>query len=400
MAIDIRIAQTAVENLIRDTILYALGWRLPAVASVAALRAVTTQGASGTARTNDDLIAITGGPSVISYRWSATSTAADNGSSVIKPNDVTANGRWLQWTSPIYFALTPGNNSNTLDQFSTGYLRRVILLDNPMGEDDIMNLLGGAIPAVVIECHGDDPEDAEQITGDQWWTNYNLTITSISENLRDYRQAAQGSAVSGETTPGTNTIDGWIKALLAGTQLNQLLDGIRNVRIGHGENWRSDFGQRRVMRARDIAVMVTEEYPNSPNEIGDATDITAQAHMTALDQAGDAFDANNYLAAGCAVVPATGLTQPVTAGSAVIAGSTVTYAGQNQTFPAYSDTYRDLLPNGLMVFTSVTNNGAVPAVAATALRIGVTRTGASGVLTDQILAATSTLYGPQYDFPV
>lgn len=400
MALDVRTAQTELENAIRDAVLYALGARLPAVASVAALRAVKTQGASGSMRANDDLIAVVvGGVVSAAYRWVSTSTAADDGDTWVKPDDVAANGRWHRWTSPLRIAFDVGGNSQYLHEIQSGPLSRVLVFDKGMSDDVMLSLVSGKMPAVVIEAAGDDPVDATENTGHRWFTEFHFDVYVLNEQLRDRREAAQGSAVSGETKPGANTIDGWIQALLGGTQMHAVIDGIRNVRVGHGYNSTSELGQRRVVRSRAYSFLVTEGHPNAPNDTGPAEEVDTQQNMADLgDEEGVNLD--SYLVDGMDVIEGAGLTKAVRAGSAVIATATVNYAGQLYTFVANRDTYRDLMPDGTMTFVVVDTNEAAPAMTPTALRIGVTRTDGSGVVSDRITAERYAPYGNPIQTPL
>jgi hypothetical protein len=358
---------------------------------------MATQGASSTIRTEDDLVAVVvGGLVTAAFRWSAISTDADDGVSVIKPDDVTANGRWLAWTSPLRLAPVVGGNSFYLHELATGPLQRVIILDKTMTEDEINRLIFGQVPSVVIEATEDKPDDATYATGHLWYIDYTFTVSTVAQNLRDRREHAQGSEVATDVDPGANTIDGLIMALLGGTQLESVVDGIRNIQIGRGHNWESEMGQRRVVRSRVFTVQATGEYPAAPNDAGPAETVDLQAELTDLNEAPPPFDAVNYVIRGMTVPAEPGLVQLVSAGDAVIAEAPVSYTGTVRAFPAYSDTYRDLLPDGSMVFVVVAAQAEEPDVTPTALRIGVCRTDGSGVVSDRYVAASREPYGPVY----
>lgn len=398
MPLDIRVAQTVLENAIRDAILLAMGERLPAVANVAGLRAIITIGETTSTRTNDDLaVIVVGGLVTASYRWSATSAAADNGGSVVRPNDVpsTQPGRWLQWSSTLRFSPVVGGPSFYLHELASGVLQRVIILDRSMDHDEIAALIQGRVPSVVIEATGDSPNDLTMQTGYRWDTLYEFKVSTIAQNLRDYREHAQDSPFPTDEpmVMGANTIDGFIKGLLSGSSLFSVVDGIRNVQIGHGENWFSEFGQRRVIRSHAFLFQVTEENPNAPNDFGPAEEAVLQAELTDAHDAPLPFDATTYLIDGMIVGTGPGLAKTVSAGNAVLDEIPVAYAGQLRTFGAYSDTYRDLLPAGTMVFVEVAKEAEEPAVTATATRIGVTSTDGSGVVSDRFIVATRAPYG-------
>lgn len=416
MSLDTRTSETTLENLIRDVILFALGARLPQVATIAALRAIGTAGASSSMFGDDDLVTTNIAGTITGWRWNRESTLADDGAAVVRPTDVppSSPGRWLAYTSQVRFAPTVGGNSMTLDQITSGPLQRVIMLDKSLSQQEELALVTGDVPAVIIEAHGDDPKDATLNVGHRYIAEYHFTVTVLTQNLRDSRQAAQGSAVDG--TLGANDIDGFIKALLAGTVLNAAFTNdqpIQNVKIGHAENRYSEYGQRRVWRIRDYEFQVSEENPAAPNDSGALTDIFAQAELVKLaakptppvtkPPTADTpapYDPSNYLVSGCLPTLGGALTQALSAGSTVIAGAPVNYAGGSVTFAAYSDNYRDLTPDGVMHIVSAPVGGGTPAVTANALRIGVTTTNGSTVLGDAILAQTQAPFGPDNDFPV
>lgn len=422
--LDARVAQTTLENVVRDVILQALGVRWT-FTSVALLRAWPTVGQSGGfIRVDDDLAVILGNPNA-AYRWNSLSVAADNGTTVIKPNDIVANGRWVAWSTPLRFSPAVGGPSVTLDQITSGPLVRVMVIDRDMNDDEISSLIGGnTTPAVVIEAVDDTPENLV-LAGYNWMSVYEFTITVISENLRNRREAAQGSAVPGDDPAGAavqlgaNDIDGFIIALLCSTQLNAVCDGIKDVEVGRAHNWISELGQRRVMRSRTYRVRANVSIPQAPGDTGPITDVFAQA---ALVQGQDptlwptppvsttpspppgvpAWDPANYINGGGMLVTAgAGLVQPVSAGSALIGGAVVNYAGSGGVaFAAASDTYRDLQPSGAMVFTAVPAGTAPPAVGNGNLRIGVTRTDNSGVVWDKYLGAVLMPYGSNNDIQI
>lgn len=398
---DARTCQTTLENLLRDSLLYAFGQRLPQKADIPALRAVQTMGASSTMmRTDDDLITVaTGG----AYRWSSVSSASDDGVNVIKPNDVTANGRWIKWTSSLRVAQVIGNDASTLDQFSSGLVQRVIVLDKNMSGDDMLNLVVGQTPAIIIQSDDDVPEELTAPAGGMYATDYEFTIHVVVENLRDGRQAAQGSGVVADVTIGANSLDGLIQSLICGTALYPAIlgttDGIRNVRKGRGYNWISDLAERLVFRSRSYTVRVVEQLPPYASDSYDPTDVFFQAQLVALNQQ-SAYDASNYVVSGCLPVVGGALSNALSAGSAVIGGSVVTYAGQSATFPAWSDTYYDLSPAGTMTLIAVTANGATPAVTPGALRIGKVTTNSTIVTGVQPYAETKANFGPAVDVPI
>jgi hypothetical protein len=398
MALDVRTAQNTLEDLLHDVILYALGHRLPAVADTTALRSVMTQGATSTVRSDDDLINIVvAGVVVAAYRWNTTSTATDDGDQVIQPNDVTGAGRWLAWTSGVRFAPTVGGNSYYLHELLDGPLNKVFVLDKSLPEEEISALIIGQVPAVVIEASSDEPSDMGQHVGWRYDTTFEFKLTTISENLRSQRQATHGSAIDSDA--GANAIDGWLQSLVGGVNLFPAQSGIRTVQLGRGDNYISDLGQRRVHRERPISMLCTVENPPALNDTGLEEEFTLQAEMTDLHDQPEA-DLDNYVVSGIEVLVDSGLTQMVTVGSAYIGGTLVSFAGTPHTFPANSDIYRDLNPNGTLTFVAVSTGESPPGLTPGALRIGVSQTDSSSVVSDRYIAITKKPFEAQFEIPL
>lgn len=399
MALDIRVAENTIEDLLRDAILYGLGRRTgPAPDSVAALRAVTTRGQSDSQFGDTRLIQVVNMYDDVerAYRWRQSSTAADNGTTVIKPNDVTGPGRWEEWptwASDIYFSRDVGSDSAPLAQIQDGFLRSVIVLDKSMTKEEYEALLFGDTPSVVIEATGDDPEDMTLDVGHSWITQFRFMIGVVEQNLRDYRRAARGSELASDAAdPGANTIDGWIQALLAGNRLTQAEDSILAVRVGPGRNLESEGGQRRIVRVRQYVVWAHVERTNAPNEIVDAQEIDRQAQFSQPAAGAAEFDPKDVLRDGVFVRPDVGLTKNVTAGSALIAGLDVTYAGESHTFGASQLTYLDLDPSGTLTFVATGLLEPEPPVTSGAMRVAVVESDGSGVVDYRFKSALSEDY--------
>lgn len=393
---DVRTAQDELEDAIRDAVLFALGKR-SAVASLDELRALVTRGASGGSVMHDDMLAaVTVESSTTGWRWSSKSTADDDDTDVVKPNDVLEGpGRWLRYESPLRIALTVGGNSKYLHEITSGPLERVIVLDKNMQDEEVSALIMGQVPSVVIETTDDTTEPVVESTGRLLNVEYHLTISVIAQNLRDRRQHAQGSTFSGEPSRGANNIDGLIQSLLVGTSLYNVLDGVRDVLVGRGYNWLSEQAQRRVIRGRAYTVLATVENPPAPNDTADAETIFAQAELTELGEQDDwSFD--DYVKSGLTVGLGVGLARTVAAGVAVIAEEDVAFDGELVTFAASTLTYRDLASDGTMTYVETGLGEAEPAVTDGCLRIGVTTTDGSGVVADRLIARSREAYGANF----
>jgi hypothetical protein len=380
--LDVRTAQTELEDLLRDSILYALGYRLAAVASVEALRQVVTQGASGHQYNDDALINIVVDDAVtIAYRWSSSSSSADDGVDVIKPDDVSG--------SDLRLAPDVGGSSYYLHELQTGPLRRVIVLDRDTAQDEMLALLGGAVPAVMIDAGSDEPKDLVLATGHRWENRYRFRIYTLANNLRDRRQAAQGSDEDDEY--GANTIDGLIWSLIGGTQLYLECDSIKNVEVGRGSNWVSDLAQRRVFRLREYTIVTTIENPAATNDSATAEQLDIQQQMADLNEQDEA-DPDNFVQSGINAALGVGLSKTIAAGVAYLDGTAITYVGQLYTFLASSDTYLDLKANGALTIHAVGNDAEAPAATAGALRVGKAITDGDGVIDWVYIAATKRNY--------
>ena len=395
--LDIRTGATSLEVTLRDTVLYALGYRLPAVADVAGLRAIVTAGAATSQRKDTNLVNIEVADVVQkAFRWSSTSIDPDDGSDVIQPDDVTAAGRWLSWTSPLRFAPTQGGDSMYLHEVRQGPLRNVIVLDKYMEQAVLERLIFGQVPSVAISVSSDGPADMLQATGWKWDNRYRVTVEVVAQSLRDERQAAQ------DPDRGANAIDGWIWSLLAGSQLYAVENSIRNVQVGPASNSFSEGGQRRVVRTREYVIQATVIDPPAPNDFGPLDEIDVQPDMTDLDDQ-PAYSTTDMVTLGCDVVlPINGgLAADIEAGTALIGGTVVTYNGESgHLFSASKDTYRDLDSAGVFHFVEANVGDAPAAPAVGRLRVGVTRTDSSDVISDRYVAQIAIPYGDTYSYPL
>jgi len=375
--LDIATAQTTIENALQTTILLAFGKRLTAVANVAALRALVSLGASGSYKFNDNSLIFAGSTL---YRWNTYSTAADTGTTVIKPTDAGSAGRWLQQTSTLRYG------GQYLHEITTGYLKQVLIFDGRYDDEEIEQHILAQRPTVVIEPSGDTPVEGTDLPGNLYLTDYAFDLWIVSENYRSNREGAAGSPISGEATadPGANAIDGQVQKLLAGSTL--ATTGVRFVELGAGSVILSDLDQRRFVRSRRITVKATCHLENAGADYVALDRIDVQRKLPADLGAQTQYDDSNYVVSGLEVPLGTGFTKTVSAGSAYIAGALVAASSAGKTFAASKDTYRDLSDAGAWTFVEAEIGVAEPPVTAGALRVGVTRTDAAGVLADTFIA--------------
>ncbi len=373
--------------------------RLPTQATIAALRALATRGASaaGYARGDDDIVYVTS--ALTCYRWSTASAAADDGDAVVKPADAGTAGRWLK----------TGATS------STGYLKAVEFYDGSFDEAQVDLRLLGQRPCVVIHWNGSENIVSSVVPGALYRYRPNFSLWCLSSNLRPGFEGQIGPELSAEAAadPGAQAIVGDLKALLAGVGLTDSLGltttpGIDYCEIGRERAITTSLQERRFVTELLLTVYATTHNPETDRVQFAAIDMFDVQHQLSdtgklqftrgpkgqLIPVAAHIDPANYRTAGITVPDGASFTQTIEAGSALIADVAVTYAGESKTFTASKDTYRDLLPDGTLTFVEVPNGADEPSVTATALRIGYTVTdAATGVTGDAITCASILDFG-------
>ncbi len=377
MALTARNALTTIERALRDTIRRGLGKPLPAVATIAALRAATTRGASGKLTVDDEDTRFV---TAVGYRYefNPRSTAADDGDATIAPTDSPTAGRWEKTTSTT----------------STGYLLNVILYDGGYTTEALDALLAGQRPAVVIHYDGEDNLTASTIPGAQYRYRPRFEVWAMSQSMRRAYEGKLEPPIAAEASvdPGVHQVIGDLKALLAGSDLDT--EGVDFVQIGAGEMVETGEAERRFTMSLHLTVMAAYAIEDEP--VPDAiTAVVAQPQITDLGSE-EAHDHDNYRVSGIlAPRVASGLTHTITAGTAYIDGALVAYAGGSHAFAASSDVFRDLNPNGTLTFVTVPHGAEEPATTAGALRIGRTTTSASGIIADALIASSLENFGDE-----
>jgi hypothetical protein len=374
-------ATAQIERALKTTILLALGVRRTA-ATIAALRALTTQGASGSAMDDDSLVYVTSATLV--YRWSVRNTTADNGTTVIEATDGGDTGRWLATESTD----------------TAGYLKRVEFFDGTFEEAQVDQRLLGLRPCVVIHWNGADNIVSSVVAGALYKHRPEFALWCLSQSMRSGFEGQLGPLLSDEASadPGAQNIIGALKALLAGEDLDQT--GIDYCEIGRERVVTTSLLERRF--AVELALTVNATTHNPETDLVDLdgldlqTEIAAKGHGADEDYADrddNLADRDNRRVSGIETTIATGLTQDISSGSAYLAGTLVAYAGQSKAFTASRDTYRDLNDDGTLTFVVANAGDDEPAVTADALRIGVTTTDEASVTRDVILVPTIDVFG-------
>lgn len=327
------------------------------------------------------------------FEWVAYSTLTDDNATVIAIN---ANpGRWVR----VETSLTYGPNGNApLTGKADGFIRSVEVWDSAEDSARKQEQTFSRTPALLVSWAGDNPEVMSQYGGALYRNEHAIDIGIVSQCLRRAPSAALGSPVAAEKAadPGVWDIVGLLRYFFAGIKLD--VAGVDFVEIGPAEAPDEQLAERVFLGALRIAVRVSFTIPDE-----DLVPISGnvQPKLTSFHEDEPAFDPSNWVSAGIEVSGGSGpgLTRNITAGLAIIAGATTTYAGESYTFAASSDIYRDLKPDGSMNYTVVAVGAAPPAIPAGALRIAVTRTDASGVFEDHWLCGRSVNFGSSFPYP-
>lgn len=369
-----RTALTTVEQAMKNQLLLAYGTRIkPAAADVPTLRAFASAGLSP-----DELYFVTA--KGVTYQWSRTSTAADDGDTTIQPNDAPTAGRWLKTSSTT----------------ATGYAKAVRI---HTGQDEYLAMLrrGYSVrPSMHIVFDSVNYRDMSQSRGALLWCKARYRVVAISSSLRQGAQVVEGSDVPAEfaNDPGTHDMIGDIAASLAGSNINTT--GVDRIDIDDEHYKTSELAGRLFAEEMALTVLYTVQQPDAGLTTLDAlSGMSVQRQLLGGTQP---LDLKNYVSSGY-TVPTGGLTAAVAAGTAVIAGATVSSTPSSRTWAASSDTYRDLQPSGAFVYTAVANGSPAPAVQGTgALRVGVTVTSASAIVLDAMLAPAIANLGSSVDW--
>ncbi len=369
MSFTIENALTSIELGLRNTIADKLA-KCPTVATLTALRALPSNVQKDGAR-----VFVTA--ATLRYRFDRYATTADNGTTIIKPADSPAAGRWL---------VTASTDAN-------GYLKAVELYEGEVTPEALLTRLQGAKPGAVIVYDRDAFTNPSTIAGALYRNDYDFDIYCISSNLRPQHQASVGSAIAAEAAadPGINAITGAVLHLLAGNDLG-LSPGVRWTEILERSREVTSNGATLADRLMiyKVKIRVYASVHNIEDE--DTTDLESLSVQRQL--AAGVYDADNYASTYLTIaVGASGsITVPVASG--VVAGTSVTSAATSHTFTASRLTYRDLSAAGVWTFVECLIGHSPADVGTDLLRVAVTETDASGlVVSDVVLAPTLADFG-------
>lgn len=392
MAVTLRNEITAVETVLMDILQLAFWRRLPPLATLAALKArsinTVVDGALLYVVAENRL-----------YRYIEFSTTADDALNVIQPSTLPPGqlkGRWHRVSS----AITYGPDSNAPLQSRQGAVcHGVLLYRGDETHEDFVEQVYGHEPSMFLKWTGDAPEPKSAgFRGSLYRNEHSFILFIGSQCLRRSPAAVWGSPLPPEAAedPGINALIGEARFVLAGVET--YVEGIEFVEFGNAYEVHENLDERIFVYALSLRVRVSH--------CNDDLDLIPLLLEVQPKWSGDAagatgFDPENYVKSGLELDlgPGGGLAQTVVAGVAVLAGFEVMAAATAHTFTADRDTYRDLKPDGSLVFTEVDVDAEAPPLLVGALRLAVTRTDGADVLADFWLAAFSIDLEQPYTLP-
>lgn len=379
--------------------------RGPAVATIAALRAIGAFGADGSvALIKNSLRYVTA--EATCFRWDGDATAADDGADVIAPTGAgTRAGRWRRCATgtdgsdPLRYQDETGT---PIEAGQTGYLRAVEIYAGERDRDEFEKRIYGQRPCVVVDFLGRSKERKSTTTGGLAWATFRYEVNCVSFCARPEELGFAGSPVPDEAAldPGAWVMAEDLETLLDGALGEQLgVPAISHVAIGDLEIVERDLAGRLAIVS--LALEVKATLGRGDADSVELASVYAQTEVAIARPAGAPLDRDNVLVTGIRILPGLGLSRAPTDGSARVGGELVTVAGAVAfNFDADADTYRDLDSDGVLTYTAVAVGAEAPELAEGSLRIGRTRTDSSSVLVDTILAPVLRAEGaPQRIYP-
>ncbi len=244
----------------------------------------------------------------------------------------------------------------------------------------------GQAPAFLLEWTRNDLESVGMRHGMVYEFDVSFVVHVLSRNLRDGADGTIGTDVPADAgtipAPGLLRMVGDVQYLLAGSRLG-LEPGVTFVGIdGAAQIVETDLAQRWFRAELPLTVRASVHLMDEDLFDDPEVWVTRKDAGTAGQEP---IDLSNYVAEGLRFAPAPGLTGTPSPGVAYVGGQLVVAAPPPHTFPTSSDSYRDLCPDGSLVYRSVPNGSEPPPVASGAMRIGVTVTDGTRIIADSYL---------------
>ena len=374
MLLDIRTAAIQVQTAITECLELAYGWRRVTAPTVAAL-AVADVGSIP-----DRSLGFVEAEGTV-YRLLKASTLAVNHPYVVETGNNT--GRWIQQ----FTTMTLGPNfQRPLHRIRDGYARKV---EEWAGQDDeALERIFAQTPAFTVELIEDSLASEAYRHGGVYRVKWKFVIHCWARNLRHGRDALLGSDQaedSGvEPERGAWRMVGDVRYLLAGTDLGIGPQIMRCSVDGSGRVPESDLAQRKFRAEVDIEVL------GSVHRM-DEDLLQPQISVERYDvghPVGQTFDPRNFVANGLKIVDSeSSLVASPVPGAAVIEGGLVSVVPATWSFAPNAWTYRDLTPDGEFHYSATAPNADPPAQYPGSLRVGLSVTDASGIVSDQFLCS-------------
>lgn len=361
-------ARTTIERALATTLLLAHGMRIhPHTTTVASLRAVPR------APLYDFQLRYVEEQGK-TYVWDSYSREADDGAAVIKPADAGETGRWVRGGGNLY-----------LDRFSsgrTGWARTVRLYSGEWAEEALAEIFGQK-PSFVLVPGRAVPRARSTRANTFYEYAYEYRLWCISQSLRKGPAARHGSRIASEAEedPGLNHMVGAAKRALAHHGLG--IPAVARVEFGAEEPIVRDLTDRVMVESLALTVWATQHFPDA-----DIHQVEGFHGELALRQG--EYDPRNYVAHGGRIAVDSGLTATITACTATVSGVLTMLPDSRVKLQLNREHYRDLRPGAAGWTIQAVQVGAAPPPLETgALRVAVTRTSSTSVVSDQYLCALS-----------
>ncbi len=398
---DVRSEIITIEKAIVNALSLAYQFRYPPVDSVTELRllnANSTDIPSATGIPQDNFLRFVTQVGRV-YRFDGYSLEIDDNLNVIKPHDLTdtQRGRWIKQDvgepgQPTYLDLGNGVNfRKPLHIIQTGYAKAVEPYQGQLDRDEELTRIMGNIPAFLVHWIGDEYLSSSQYQGALYKVKHKFSIICLSSCLRPDASSLYGSPIPGEYAydPGLYRMMGDVRYLFNASKLG--VHSVDYTDLGQGEVTHEDWDSRLFMGEVELIVRDTVNIADE-----DLIELREQAMNPHLTASVGPFDIVNYIASGLRVPIQQGRNVAPEAGSAYIDGQLVEVNPPPHLFPTFSDTYRDLKPDGSFYYTSVTAGHKAPPLIPGTLRVGLTVTDGSNITFDTFLQDSNLPWKESY----
>ncbi len=384
--LDIRTVITQVSQALVDAIDLGFRYRYPAASNVEELRHLPSLTIP-----NKALRFVT--EEGVCYRFLLYSSLPHSAPSVIRPTDRAQNGRWVRTQSKV----TMGPNYfRPVHREKTGYARAVQRYEGDLDNKTMLERIYAQRPAFLVRWTDDEVITKSTVQGGLFEYNLSFILYALACNYRPEQEVLEGSDVSIETDPGLDRMIGDLRYLLAGSDLG-LGPGIKYCDIqGAAKIIDDDLSQRSFIA--EIPLLVRASVHRADEDLVPLKELSIQTQLGET-RGQDPFDRANYLKKGYRIDYGNGLTATPSSGIAYIGGELVASSPGAHTFTPNKDTYRDLGLDGLLRYAEVEHDEDPPPQEKNTLRIAMSRTNATDIIYDGIIAPSLEDYGDPFLVP-